>query len=123
MNVRCAKEWQNGRPLNQVQLDARAAPTKTRRHDCPHKHKAWPRDHGFCCSACRMGRHVRTNNCSGAGLPTRPDAPPRDLDLGRKHPALGVPAGYAGAPPPSRPLRVPDACDILRHFQWNYHGA
>ena len=39
------------------------------RAGCPYRHMEKPRDHGYCCNACRLGHSCHTRNCSGYGWP------------------------------------------------------
>ena len=36
-----------------------------RRHNCPHSHLESPRNHGFCCNACKRGEEFHTHDCTG----------------------------------------------------------
>ena len=38
---------------------------KCKRSGCTHQHHGRPRDHGFCCNACRCNEGRHTKNCSG----------------------------------------------------------
>jgi hypothetical protein len=68
-----------------------------RRAGCAFRHRDCPREHRFCCNACRLGQHWHTNNCTGQGRSV----------VGRQHPPI--------TPTPVLAATTAFAAPTLRH--------